>query len=165
MPVKYISRHDSPVGVLRMIEHDGRIVRLSFESETISMEDVEVGETELARAAWLQLDEYFAGKRKSFDLPLLTAGTPFMTDVWAVLSRIPHGETRTYSEIAAAVGNPRACRAVGQAVNCNPIPILIPCHRVVGSSGALTGFRAGLPLKARLLEIEKQDANIPLHNG
>ncbi len=165
MPVKYFSRHDSPVGELRIIEQDGRIVRLSFESEAIPMEDMELAETELAHEAWIQLDEYFAGERKSFDLPLLTAGTPFMTGVWAALGRIPYGETRSYGEIATAVGNPRACRAVGQAVNRNPIPILIPCHRVVGSSGALTGFRVGLPLKARLLEIEKHYADIPLHNS
>ena len=141
MPVKYLSHHYSPVGELRMIEQDGRIVRLSFASEAIPMEDVEFGETSLASEAWVQLDEYFAGSRKVFDLPLLPAGTPFMTGVWTELGRIPHGETRSYSEIATAVGNPRACRAVGQAINRNPIPILIPCHRVVGASGALTGDR------------------------
>ena len=163
MTIKHLSSHNSPVGALRLIEQDGRILQLAFESEASPMEDVEVGETELSQQAWLQLDEYFTGKRKAFDLPLSPRGTPFMTDVWAELGRIPHGETRSYGEIATAVGNPRACRAVGQAVNRNPIPILIPCHRVVGSTGALTGFRVGLSLKARLLEIEKQDEDILLH--
>ncbi len=104
-----------------------------------------------------RLRRYLAGERVDFPQALdLTAGTPFQQQVWAVLRRIPAGETRSYGWVAAAIGRPRAARAVGQAVGANPINIIIPCHRVVGSNGSLTGYGGGLPLKQRLLDLERQ---------
>ena len=103
-----------------------------------------------------QLDEYFAGKRRVFDLPLRPHGTAFQRLVWDALLSIPYGETMSYGQIARLVGNPKACRAVGMANNRNPISIIIPCHRVIGSNGALVGYGGGLELKTRLLELERR---------
>lgn len=102
----------------------------------------------------LQLQEYFAGKRKVFDLPISPNGTAFQKAVWEAIARIPYGEVRSYGQIAAELGDPRACRAVGQAANRNPIWIVIPCHRVVGKSLTLTGYAGGLDMKRTLLELE-----------
>ncbi|SDW81331.1 methylated-DNA-[protein]-cysteine S-methyltransferase [Marininema mesophilum] len=101
-----------------------------------------------------QLEEYFAGNRESFTLPYDLFGTSFQTSVWNALAQIPYGETRSYSDIANTVGNPKAVRAVGTANGANPIPIVIPCHRVIGKSTALTGFRGGLKVKEELLQLE-----------
>ena len=109
----------------------------------------------LAQAAVSQLQEYFSGTRTCFDLPLMLKGTPFQQLVWQELMHIPYGQTRTYGEIAAAIGKPGAARAVGMACNRNPVWVLIPCHRVVGRNGALTGYAGGLSLKHQLLELEK----------
>lgn len=114
----------------------------------------ELLETPLIRKTYGQLCEYFDGKRKTFDLPLKAEGTPFQKKVWQALTEIPYGETRTYKEIAHAVGNEKACRAVGLANNKNPIGIIIPCHRVVGSNGNLTGYAGGLHAKQFLLNLE-----------
>ena len=111
-------------------------------------------ETPLLRAAQEALLSYFAGERRDFDLPLAPAGTDFQRAVWEALRAIPYGRTRTYGEIAAAVGRPKAVRAVGQANHVNPLPIFIPCHRVVGKNGALTGYAGGLDLKRALLALE-----------
>lgn len=102
-----------------------------------------------------QLSEYFSGTRTEFDIPLAPNGTPFQKLVWRELCRIPYGQTRTYGEIAAAIGNPGAARAVGMACNRNPIWIVIPCHRIVGTGGKLTGYAGGLDLKRRLLDLEQ----------
>jgi len=101
-----------------------------------------------------QLRAYFDGALRIFDLPLDMQGTPFQKQVWHELERIPYGETRSYMQIAVAVGAPKAVRAVGAANGANPIPIVVPCHRVIGTSGKLTGYGGGLPLKKRLLELE-----------
>jgi methylated-DNA-[protein]-cysteine S-methyltransferase len=106
--------------------------------------------------AVLQLREYFSGHRKDFDLPLAPQGTAFQRGVWRRLQEIPYGETISYGELAKRVGNPKASRAVGAANGQNPIPIVIPCHRVIGSNGKLTGFGGGLPTKEALLALEKQ---------
>lgn len=111
-------------------------------------------ETPLLRTARAQLLEYLSGTRRSFDLPLDPAGTAFQRSVWEALGSIPYGQTRTYGEVAAAVGRPSAVRAVGQANHVNPLPIFIPCHRVVGKNGALTGYAGGLDLKGALLALE-----------
>lgn len=103
-----------------------------------------------------QLDEYFAGKRREFSVPIRTQGTDFQEKVWAALRKIPYGETRTYGQIAAQVGNPKAGRAVGGANHNNPIMILTPCHRVIGADGSLTGFGGGLDVKEALLALEKK---------
>lgn len=114
----------------------------------------EVVETHLFREAKAQLDAYFAGRLKAFSLPLSPAGTEFQQKVWKLLQDIPYGTTCTYGEIAARAGNPKACRAVGMANNRNPLPILIPCHRVVGANGGLVGYGGGLDIKLRLLQLE-----------
>lgn len=103
-----------------------------------------------------QLDEYFAGRRRVFDLPLLTVGTPFQRAVWELLTEIPFGETRSYAWLAAQLGHPRAVRAVAAANRANALSIFIPCHRVVGSSGSLTGYAGGLAAKRLLLGLEQQ---------
>ncbi len=108
----------------------------------------------LLAEAFRQLDEYFAGTRRAFDLPLKPAGTPFQLRVWEALRRIPYGKTASYGEIAAAVGCPGGSRAVGMANNRNPIAIFIPCHRVIGADGKLVGYASGLDTKRRLLDLE-----------
>jgi methylated-DNA-[protein]-cysteine S-methyltransferase len=110
---------------------------------------------EAASAAAAQLEEYFAGERTSFDLPLSLAGTPFERRVWDAVAAIPYGSTASYAEIAEAVGSPGACRAVGRANGRNPIAIVVPCHRVIGSDGSLTGYAGGLPMKRALLDMER----------
>lgn len=107
-----------------------------------------------------QLQAYFAGSLRKFTLPLDLQGTPFQLRVWRELETVPYGQFRTYASIAAAIGSPRAVRAVGAANGANPVPIVIPCHRVIGSSGKLVGYGGGLPLKKRLLDLEC--CNLPL---
>ena len=115
----------------------------------------------VTREAARQLRAYFAGQLRRFDLPLDMQGTEFQLRVWHELERIPYGETRSYRQIAEAVGAPRAVRAVGAANGANPIPIVVPCHRVIGANGKLVGYGGGLPLKKRLLELEGSRA-LPL---
>lgn len=114
-----------------------------------------------AIAAMAQLDEYFRGQRSRFDLPFLLIGTEFQKSVWNYLIQIPYGQVRSYGQIAAAIGNPKAARAVGSACNRNPLWILIPCHRVVGKNGSLTGYAGGLSMKQALLELEQSYKNTP----
>ncbi len=116
----------------------------------------QVNDAPLIREATLQLEEYFAGVRRDFDLPLDLHGTEFQIEVWAALRAIPYGETRSYAAIARQIGRPSAVRAVGAANGANPIAIIVPCHRVIGSTGALTGYGGGLPLKRFLLALESQ---------
>ena len=111
-------------------------------------------ETPLLERGRVELAEYFRGKRREFDLPLAPKGTPFQQKVWSELAKVPYGTVVTYGELAARVGSPRACRAVGQANHNNPLPIFLPCHRVVGAKGALTGYAGGLELKRWLLRLE-----------
>jgi methylated-DNA-[protein]-cysteine S-methyltransferase len=113
-------------------------------------------ETPLIQKAWAQVKEYFEGKRKQFNLPLAMRGTEFQVAVWQALQKIPYGETRSYKEIAASIGRPKAIRAVGMANNRNPISIIVPCHRVIGHDGKLVGYGGGLPLKEYLLELERK---------
>ncbi|MDR2716736.1 MAG: methylated-DNA--[protein]-cysteine S-methyltransferase [Treponema sp.] len=112
-------------------------------------------ETPLIKKTAAQIEEYLAGKRKKFTLPLVLHGTEFQLAVWRALQDIPYGETRSYKDIAAAIGRPKAVRAVGMANNRNPISIIVPCHRVIGHDGGLVGYGGGLPLKRRLLELEQ----------
>jgi len=112
-------------------------------------------ETPLIQKAAAQIEEYLDGKRKHFSLPLAPQGTEFQLAVWQALQKIPYGETRSYKEIAASIGRPKAVRAVGMANNRNPISIIVPCHRVIGHDGKLVGYGGGLPLKQRLLELER----------
>ena len=108
----------------------------------------------LTNRAATEIQEYFAGKRTTFDIPLHPQGTPFQLEVWAELQNIPYGKTVTYADIAALLGKPKSYRAVGSANNKNPIPILIPCHRVIGANGSLTGYASGLKIKKYLLDLE-----------
>ena len=114
----------------------------------------EAGELSLLHEAQAQLTDYFAGRRTAFDLPLDLRGTDFQRAVWEALLAIPYGETRSYGDIAAAIGRPRAARPVGQAVGANPVGVIVPCHRVIGSDGRLTGYGGGLDLKRALLRLE-----------
>ena len=108
----------------------------------------------LSDRAFAELEAYFAGKRKQFTLPLLPKGTAFQQKVWNALLAIPYGQTRSYKQIASAIGQPKACRAVGMANNKNPLAIVIPCHRVIGSNGRMVGYASGLDRKANLLQLE-----------
>lgn len=140
----------SPIGLLTIEETDGAITALRFGGETVSPPP-----TPLLQRAAQQLTEYFAARRRRFDLPLRPQGTAFQQAAWSALCDIPYGQTRTYAQQAAAIGNPKACRAVGMANHCNPLPLLIPCHRVIGATGKLTGYAGGLALKRFLLELEQ----------
>ena len=142
------------IGRVAVAECGGAITGLFFATETLPQE-AEIGETELIREAFRQLNAYFQGELKEFLLPLAPSGTPFMQCVWKSLRNIPYGMTATYQDIAITSGHPRAARAVGMANHRNPIPIFIPCHRVIGSNGTLTGYRGGLGLKRMLLELER----------
>jgi methylated-DNA-[protein]-cysteine S-methyltransferase len=113
-------------------------------------------ESPILNRAAEQIKDYFDGKKVTFNLPLNPMGTPFQRAVWQALTEIPYGETRSYQDIAIAIGNPKAVRAVGGAVNKNPIMIVVPCHRVIGKDGSLVGFYGGLELKQRLLDLEKR---------
>lgn len=144
---------DTPVGAMTLIEEDGALIEARFGAS----QDEPLAETPLLIAARAQLNEYFAGARKSFDLPLNPRGTDFQRRCWRSLCDIPYGETISYGEQAARVGSPKACRAVGMANHNNPIPIIIPCHRVVGRGGSLTGYGGGLDVKAFLLELERRE--------
>ena len=115
--------------------------------------------TELLSMATIQLEEYFQGKRTTFSLPFKLTGTPFQLAVWKELQNIPYGKTTSYKEIAQKINKPKAYRAVGMANNKNPLPIIIPCHRVIGSNGKLIGYAGGLKLKNYLLELEKSHTN------
>ena len=115
--------------------------------------------TELLSIATIQLDEYFQGKRTTFSLPFKLTGTPFQLAVWKELQNIPYGQTTSYKEIAQKINKPKAYRAVGMANNKNPLPIIIPCHRVIGSNGKLIGYAGGLKLKNYLLELEQSHTN------
>jgi len=121
----------------------------------VEIPDDWVENKELFREATRQLEAYFSGELESFDLKLAPEGTEFQKSVWKALCKIPYGETRTYKDIAASVGKPKAYRAVGLANNRNPIAIIVPCHRVIGSNGKLTGYASGLDLKAFLLKLEE----------
>lgn len=137
---------------------DNAVVELNYSANdcvVVSESDV-TSSNALEREARRQLEEYFAGRRKTFDLSLHPQGTEFQRRVWKELLQIPYGQTATYGEIAKRIGNPNAARAVGQACNANPIPVFIPCHRVVGSNSRLTGFALGLDVKTALLELERE---------
>lgn len=150
-PVLY---REYPIGTLGLMD-DGQGLSRVFLRREVSEFDAPEGETALTLQAAMELDEYFSGKRQAFTVPLSPHGTQFQQAVWEALRAIPYGQTRTYGEIAAAVGRPKAVRAVGMANHDNPLLIFTPCHRVVGKNGALTGFACGLEVKRRLLALER----------
>ena len=133
-------------GKLKLIlsESQGRLCKVSFAEPDVWGDEK-------------QLDEYFAGARKEFDIPLLLHGSPFQLKVWKALQAIPYGEVVTYKDIANSIGNPKAVRAVGMANHCNPIAVIVPCHRVVGVGGKLVGYAGGVDIKRYLLNLEDQN--------
>jgi methylated-DNA-[protein]-cysteine S-methyltransferase len=140
----------TPVGSLRLEIEDGRVTALRFTDDAPGA----ALDHPLAGAVVAQLGEYFAGARRQFDLPLAPRGTDFQRAVWAELARIPFGHTISYGELARRLGKPAAVRAVGRANGQNPIPIVLPCHRVIGADGSLTGYGGGLDRKQALLRLE-----------
>lgn len=118
-------------------------------------------ETSLIKKAHIQLSEYFEGKRRVFDIPLILKGSEFQKSVWEQLKKVPYGECISYQDVAYAINNPKACRAVGMANNKNPIPIIIPCHRIIGKNGTLVGYGGGLEIKEKLIYLEKSCLHHP----
>lgn len=148
---------DSPVGPLLLAAHDGGVCLVEFHESkhrVVRGADWREGDHPLLERLRVQLHEYFTGTRRAFDLPLAPRGTTFQREVWHALAAIPYGRTESYAQLAARVGRPSATRAVGAANGRNPLPIVLPCHRVIGANGALTGFGGGLPTKAFLLRLE-----------
>ena len=145
--------YDTEIGRIKISEKDEKIIGFVF-SDYKKENEIEK-ETDAIRKTYLQLKEYLSGKRKNFDIEIEMIGTEFQKKVWKELLNIPYGETRSYKDIAIAIGNGKACRAVGNANNKNPIAIIVPCHRVVGSNGSMTGYAGGLDIKEKLLKIEK----------
>lgn len=156
---------DSPIGPLTVIQTGKSISGLYIQKKgndpAPNSDSCILSETPLLRKASQQLQEYFNGKRQTFSLPLCPIGTEFQEKCWNALLNIPYGETRSYKEIAIAIGNEKACRAVGMANHNNPISILIPCHRVIGANGSLVGYGGGLPVKKFLLQLEQKFKNQP----
>ena len=158
----------SPIGVLKLCaendhitglallqkETDQNIIQKSVSQKSVSQKSAM--HSDLLYEAYTQLQEYFAGKRTQFELPIRNAGTAFQQRVWQELRQIPYGETRSYEEVAVAIGNPKACRAIGQANNKNPLLIINPCHRVIHKNGDITGFGCGTEVKQFLLDLEKR---------
>lgn len=142
---------DSPVGHLRLVEDRGAIIAVSRTEAALCPED-----TPLLRECSRQLTAYFAGTLTVFDLPIRLEGTAFRLKVWEALRTIPYGETRSYGELARMIGQPSASRAVGGANHHNPISIIVPCHRIIGADGSLTGYGGGLDMKSWLLEHERK---------
>jgi methylated-DNA-[protein]-cysteine S-methyltransferase len=149
---------DSPVGTLTLVASDGVLSGLFMVDQTHRPPAVAFGDPDPAPfgAVIDQLGAYFAGERTAFDLELTAVGTPFQRAVWAALRRIPYGQRASYAQIAERIGRPRASRAVGLANGANPIAIIIPCHRVVGANGSLTGYGGGLERKQFLLDLEQR---------
>ena len=149
----------SEFGRFSLVATDSALTHFFFDGEAPRF-DTSERETPLLREAGLQLSQYLHGERRQFTVPLDPVGSEFFRRAWQALVAIPYGETRSYQQIAAAIGNAKACRAVGLANNRNPLPIFIPCHRVIGANQKLTGYRGGLALKQTLLELEQRHARI-----
>ena len=156
----YYTYFDSPVGVLQLTSEDGAALTGLYMNEhkhgpAVGSEWIQADETPVFNAAKRQIAAYFAGQSQAFDLPLAADGTPFQKRVWSELAAIPFGVTISYGELARRIGNPNASRAVGLANGRNPISIIVPCHRVIGANGTLTGYGGGLARKEILLALEK----------
>ena len=166
----YRAHVDTPQGPHLVYTRSGRVVRIVLpggdadrEEQALAQayrDEIEDGADDTTRSAVAQLQAYYRGERSGFDLPLEAHGTDFQRAVWGALERIPYGQTRSYADIAAAIGRPGAARAVGQANRRNPLPIVVPCHRVVAADGGLGGYMGGIAddggLKARLLALEQK---------
>lgn len=146
---------ESPVGLLRLSSRGEALIAIEFGAEGRAQDLADQASlSPPLQAAIVQLGEYFAGARRAFELPLAPRGTEFQQAVWEQLALIPFGETTTYGALARAIGRPGSSRAVGAANGANPLPIVLPCHRVVGADRTLTGFGGGLPIKRQLLTLE-----------
>lgn len=154
--MKYIWYYKTSIGKIAIAEEDGAVSHILFQGD-MSLENYEKKETKTIKEAAKQLKAYFEGKLKKFDVPLLLQGTAFQKECWQALMEIPYGQTCTYKDIAVKIGNPKAVRAVGMSNNRNKIPIIIPCHRVIGSNGKLVGFAGGLDTKQQLLDLEAKN--------
>ena len=160
--MKTACRADTPIGILTAIYEDGSIRRVLFPDERYTAADVETDDT-LPFAQ--QIAEYFAGERRMFDLPLALSGTRFKQEVYAAVLNIPYGKTTTYSEVALMAGHPRAMRAVGNVMRDTPMPILVPCHRVVHQSKSKGAYRGGMDTKNILLDMERRFAEKDTPSG
>jgi O-6-methylguanine DNA methyltransferase len=161
-------RTPSPVGRLFLAATTKGLVRLEFEArmQRLNADSIELRESKPDLAPYLrELDDYFAGERREFSLPLDLRGTAFQLACWRALLEIPYGETRSYRDIAQAIGHPHAYRAVGMSNNRNPIAIVVPCHRVIASSGSLCGYGGGLDIKRKLLDLEQGSFRLSLGIG
>lgn len=146
---------ESPIGKLWIVEDGKGISGVLFRGERVP-ESAVLEETDRLSEAKKQLEEYFSGLRRTFTLPLSLHGTQFQKEDWAALCTIPYGETRSYQQIANQIGRPLACRAVGMANHSNPVSIIVPCHRVIGKNGSMTGYGGGIDIKVMLLELEQK---------
>ena len=152
--------YNSPIGKLTLVSDGEAIAYLAFENNKYPIADAPRGTDKIIEKACKELDAYFAGKLKSFTVPVRPEGTAFQVSAWKALQKIPYGATRSYGEQAKAIGKPKAVRAIGAANGRNPIPIIIPCHRVIGADGSLTGFGGGMKTKQFLLELEQGRARL-----
>lgn len=155
--MKYSKVINTKIGKITLVEEDNAIIEMCINHETKLKTTSK--ETKLLEEAKNQLEEYLARKRKVFSVPLNPQGTDFMRKVWTTLKEIPYGEVKTYGQIAKEIGNPKAARAVGMANHKNPIPIFIPCHRIIGSNNKLVGYALGIELKQNLLKLEGVNLN------
>lgn len=162
MTTTYVHRHDSPLGLLTLLSDGTSITGLYMPSHKGEPHDASwmVGASPFTRLIE-QLDQYFRGERQDFDVAVSAPGTPFQQRVWATLRTIPYGQTCSYRDIAEQIGSPKAMRAVGLANGRNPVSIIVPCHRVVGANGSLTGYGGGLHNKQLLLDLERRTAGNP----
>ncbi len=151
--MKYIKQIHTKLGNIAIVEENNKIITIEINKKI--EEEMAQKETPLLKETEKQLLEYLEGRRKTFTVPLNPKGTKFMKQVWTALQEIPYGEVRTYGQIAQTVGKPKAARAVGMANHRNPIPIIIPCHRVIGSNGKLVGYALGMEMKEFLLKLER----------
>ena len=157
--VLYLSYYDSPVGSLGIVENGAGVTNIYLTAKKKPKGHFQQHDTPLLQTVIKQLQEYFSGHRKEFDFPMNPSGTPFQRQVWSALCTIPYGDTWSYKDVAQKVDHPRAYRAVGGANNKNPLIIVIPCHRVIGTDGSLTGYGGGLEVKAWLLEFERNNCS------
>ncbi|MBK6705202.1 MAG: methylated-DNA--[protein]-cysteine S-methyltransferase [Caulobacteraceae bacterium] len=147
--------HDSPIGPLTLASNGKALIQCEFEGGKYPLPQYELGNDKIIDQARRELDQYFAGKLTTFKVKVDPQGTEFQRKAWAALQTIPYGETRSYAQQAKAIGSPKATRAIGAANGRNPIPVIIPCHRVIGANGSLTGFGGGMERKQILLELEQ----------
>lgn len=156
MEVKNVFYYNTDIGKIGIAEKENKITDLFFSNRELKC-DIRGFETELIKRTISEVREYLIGKRSSFDIPINPSGTEFYLSVWKEVMNIPYGETRSYKQIANKVGNLRAFRAVGMALNRNPIAIIIPCHRVIGTSGKIIGYAGGVDIKKLLLKLESEN--------